>query len=136
METSVKQTSAETGQGSGPLIFIVEDDGAIGSMVCAALKERGFQAQAFKNAEAAIGAFTLAQPRPALLVTDYDLPGKHGLELLQVCKKIEPGLKCIVASGIITREACERFDHKPDAILKKPFFMAELLEQIDDVLKG
>ncbi|MBI3875456.1 MAG: response regulator [Verrucomicrobia bacterium] len=136
METSIKQASAESGQSSGPLIFIVEDDGAIGSMLCTALKERGFQAQAFKSAETALGAFVTAEPRPALLVTDYDLPGKHGLELLQSCKKIEPALKCIVASGVITSEACQRYDHKPDAILKKPFFLTELLAQIDDVMKS
>ena len=51
-----------------PLAWVVDDDRAVRLVLAAALREAGFGAREFTDAEAAIGA--LSESTPALLFTD------------------------------------------------------------------
>lgn len=57
-----------------------------------------FRFQTFTDPEAALQAFASAKPRPDLLITSYllhsaDGVSMNGLQLLEMCRTIQPGLK-------------------------------------------
>jgi len=103
-----------------PLAWIVDDDRAVRLVLAAALREAGFVAREFADAEAALAE--LAQSPPALLFTDVRMPGASGLRLLERVVAQVPRLPVIVMSAftdVATTASAYRlgaFDYLP-----KPF---------------
>jgi two-component system nitrogen regulation response regulator GlnG len=103
-----------------PLAWIVDDDRAVRLVLAAALREAGFGAREFADAEAAFVA--LADSPPALLFTDVRMPGASGLRLLERVSAQLPLLPVIVMSAftdVATTASAYRlgaFDYLP-----KPF---------------
>jgi len=75
-----------------------------------------------------------AAPKPTLLVTDHDMPGLTGLELLQRCRVQVPGLKSISISGCLTHEMLDASGVKHDVVLTKPFNPQQLLSIVASLL--
>jgi len=103
-----------------PLAWVVDDDRAVRLVLAAALREAGFGAREFADAEAAIAA--LSESTPALLFTDVRMPGASGLRLLERVIAQAPRLPVIVMSAftdVATTASAYRlgaFDYLP-----KPF---------------
>ena len=103
-----------------PLAWVVDDDRAVRLVLAAALREAGFGALEFADAEAAIAA--LSESTPALLFTDVRMPGASGLRLLERVTAQAPRLPVIVMSAftdVATTASAYRlgaFDYLP-----KPF---------------
>ena len=103
-----------------PTAWIVDDDRAVRLVLAAALREAGFGAREFADAEAALAA--LADSAPALLFTDVRMPGASGLRLLERMLAQVPRLPVVVMSAftdVATTASAYRlgaFDYLP-----KPF---------------
>ncbi len=83
-------------------ILIVDDETAIGEMVCDILGEYGFEtslAETQAEAEAAMAKF-----RPAIALVDYQLGKVNGLDLARRLKALDPDLPVILMTAYPTLE--------------------------------
>ncbi|HEU4662806.1 MAG TPA: nitrogen regulation protein NR(I) [Dokdonella sp.] len=112
--------SAAPGKSAASVAWIVDDDRAVRFVLAAALREAGFEAREFGDAESALAA--LAQASPDLLFTDVRMAGASGLKLLERILARHPRLPVIVMSAftdVATTASAYRlgaFDYLP-----KPF---------------
>jgi DNA-binding NtrC family response regulator len=106
------------------VLFVEDDEGIMGLLLHAAATE-GYQVQGAASAEAALDM--LRQGNYDILVTDVTLPGMSGLELLQHCQRLSPGIIPIVITGYGTIDhAVEAMKRGATDFLTKPFEIESL----------
>jgi DNA-binding NtrC family response regulator len=118
----------------GVLVYVVDDEPMVGELVATVLEMDGFQFKLFIHPSEALEAFIAANPRPALLLTDFVMPGFNGMELIEHCKRVQPTLKTILYSGNVGAEVIQRYQVKPDFFIRKPFHSKNLMETVRLVL--
>jgi two-component system response regulator HydG len=81
-----------------PAILVVDDDLDTASLLRDALRERGFAAEHALSAE---DCLTWVQThRVDLVVTDFQMPGMNGVELIQHLHEADPDVLAIVITGV------------------------------------
>ena len=115
-------------------IYVVDDEPMVGELVATVLEMDGYQTSLFRNPAEALKAFITANPRPALLLTDFVMDGLNGMELIESCKRTQPTLKTILYSGNVGAEIIQRYAFKPDFFIRKPFHPKTLLDTVRLVL--
>lgn len=118
------------------MIYVVDDESSVAEIVSLGLRVSGYQAVVFTNPKKALEAFRSADPKPRLLVSDYNMPEMSGLELLSECRAICPGLKAISLSGNLSSMDLSHVQEKPDALLPKPVAISEVLATVRRLLAG
>jgi DNA-binding NtrC family response regulator len=118
----------------GALIYAVDDEPMVGEMLATVLEMEGFRVKLFSQPAEALKAFIAANPRPALLVTDFVMADLNGMELIENCKRTQPALKTILYSGNVGAEIIERYSVKPDFFMRKPFHSQNLVDVVRLVL--
>jgi LmbE family N-acetylglucosaminyl deacetylase/CheY-like chemotaxis protein len=78
-------------------ILLVDDDPALGGYLCRVLRSRGFDVAHELDSESALGRVRAEQWD--LLITDIELPGMSGLELLDRVRGFVPDLPVAVLTG-------------------------------------
>ena len=73
-----------------------------------------------------------AQDRFDLIVTDFAMPGMNGSELAVKLKRLAPSQPILMITGYAREADC--FQNPVDAVLPKPFSMAELRQIIAQLL--
>src|SRR5437899_5615885 len=117
------------------LVYVVDDEPMVGDVVQAILKMGGYESVFFIDPNAAFKALKEANPKPTLLLTDYQMPQMTGRELIQHCKKIHPALKTILYSGNVQEETVAFYPARPDRFLRKPFTPKTLIDMVQSVLE-
>ena len=79
-------------------IWIVDDDRSVRFVLATALRDAGYEVDAFENATDALSALRTRRV-PDLLFTDVRMPGDDGLVLLEKLKAAHPELPVIVMSA-------------------------------------
>jgi len=116
------------------LVYVVDDEPMVGDVVQAILKLGGYESVFFQDPNAALKAFGQAKAKPALLLTDFQMPQMTGRELIQHCKKIQPELKTILYSGNVQEDTVAFYPARPDSFLRKPFTPKTLIDLVKSVL--
>ena len=116
------------------LIYVVDDEPLVGDVVQAILKMGGFESVLFADPKIAFQALSEANPKPTLLLTDFQMPQMTGRELIQHCKKAYPALKTILYSGNVQEETVAFYPARPDRFLRKPFTPKTLIDLVHSVL--
>ncbi len=109
-----------------PLIFAVDDEPMLLELATLILQPQGFRVETFRDPLAAVRAFSLANPLPALIVTDFAMHRMNGLDLIRDCRLIHPEQKILMVSGTVNESVYLNSPHKPDAFLPKPYSATEL----------
>ena len=78
-------------------VLLVEDDAALRSLFCEALEGAGFGVVAVESAEEAL--LRLESPGLAAVVSDLELPGASGIELLRQVRSLRPELATLAMSA-------------------------------------
>jgi CheY-like chemotaxis protein len=116
-----------------PRILLVDDDRDIRSLNVEILKSSGYEVEIAENGAA--GWRALQTNHYDLLITDNSMPGVTGLELIKQLRSEDMTLSVILASGTVPAEELNRCPWlQIDALLPKPYGMAELLRTVDKVL--
>ena len=113
-------------------ILVADDDQDVRVALRVALEVEGYEVEAVPNGARAMQAH---ERRPAdVLITDLFMPECDGFETVKHFRARSPGMLIVVISGW---QRAQRADHLPvalhagaDAILRKPFTPAELLDKL------
>ena len=121
-------------QTGGALIYIVDDEPMLLELASAILEPLGYSVETFRFPETALRAFELAEPGPALIVTDYAMHSMTGLELASACRRIRPKQKVLLVSGTVGSDILRDAPVQPDRFLVKPYQTKQLIEAVGATL--
>jgi CheY-like chemotaxis protein len=133
----MNEPKTETGKrekSRGPLIYLVDDEPMLLELASLILIPLGYGVESFSLPEAAFRAFEVAEPKPALIITDYAMHKMTGLELAAACRRIRPELKVLLVSGTVGEDVCHGEAVRPDGFLAKPYQSKELIEAVESIL--
>ncbi len=122
-------------QGHGEVVMVVDDEPALVELLEDTLATLGYEPVGFTAADQALAAFHEAPGRFDLVLTDEQLPGMTGTELIARLRELRPSLPAIVVTGhggegLEARARAARVN----ALLTKPLLAAELARGIAAVL--
>lgn len=116
------------------LILVVDDEASLAEMVCDALNISGHTAVAANDGAAALAI--VREQRPALIITDVNMPKIDGFELLDRLRKSGNETPVIVLTARTDKQDLTTgFRSGADDYLVKPFVLQELILRVNAVLK-
>ncbi len=122
---------------SGALVYVADDESIFAEVVAAILRSENFDTRTFDDAESVVTALeSTRNKKPAVLLTDYLMPGLNGMELIIKARILAPGIKSVLFSGQVESEVLSKYAVKPDRFLGKPFQPSVLLDAIHQVLEN
>ena len=115
-------------------VLLVEDDPMIGEAIQEALKDASYATDWVKNGQTALN--TIACQNYDIILLDLGLPGKDGLEVLNVVRaKDNPVPLLIITARDGLDDRIRGLDGGADDYVLKPFEMTELLARMRAVLR-
>lgn len=113
-------------------ILVADDDNDVRTALRVALESEGYEVETVPDGERAM---QVHEKRPVdVLITDLFMPERDGFETVKYFRALKPGMQIVVISGW---QGWQRTDHLgvaqyagADAVLRKPFALGELLEQL------
>lgn len=126
--------ASEASNGGKPLIYVVDDEAMLLELACVILQPLGYELRTFRDPTLALQAFSAAQPRPALVLTDYAMHRMNGLDLIEACRRLEPNQRVALISGTVGPEILQQARIKPDRFLPKPYQGRQLIELVKTML--
>ncbi|WP_263385193.1 response regulator [Granulicella arctica] len=119
-------------------ILLVDDDSDIRSLTRTFLEHEGYRVHSCGDAERAAQIFrntSNASPAIDLLITDYYMPGRSGLDLALELKQLRNELPILLISGgLLESEALDRLRGEGWSFLRKPFAVPDLLSAVHLIL--
>jgi CheY-like chemotaxis protein len=129
-------TPAPVPAGSTPRhVVYIDDYEAMVYLVTRMLRKRGHRVSAFERAEQAL-AFIRANPGDVdLLVTDYNMPGLSGLDVVREVRALRASLPMVITSGHVTPGMqAEAKAEGVIQVLNKQDSVEDLTRMLDDLL--
>jgi two-component system, OmpR family, alkaline phosphatase synthesis response regulator PhoP len=114
------------------LLYSVEDDENIATIIRLTLSKQGFDVRSFPDGESFLKAF--AEQKPSLILLDLMLPGIQGKEILSIIRqdKANDGIHIIVVSArSLTSDKVIALDLGADDYIIKPFELSELVSRVN-----
>ena len=122
-------------KGSGRHVMYVDDDQALVFLVTRVLTRKGFTVTAFTDPHVALAALKTQASQYDLLVTDYNMPGFSGVDLLREAKALRADLPVALASGYVTPEIEQvALQEGASALIYKPNDVNELCETVQRLI--
>jgi CheY-like chemotaxis protein len=124
-----------SGQESGLLIFVVDDENLIASTLALILTGGGFYARSFLDPLDALRAAECTAPD--LLLSDVVMPNMNGIELAVEMRQLCPNCRILLSSGqVATGEllAAASLQGHHFEILAKPVHPNTILQRIRELL--
>jgi signal transduction histidine kinase/ActR/RegA family two-component response regulator len=125
----------ESGMGAGQRVIYVDDDEALVFLVKRVLTRKGYQVTTFTDPRQAIATLRQDARGCDLLVTDYNMPGYSGVDLLRDVKALRADLPVALASGYVTPEIeRDALAAGARALIHKPNDVDELCATVQKLL--
>lgn len=115
------------------LILVVEDNEMILETCREFLQESGYEVVTAEDAEKALQQFNRHQQEIRLAVVDLNMPGKTGEDLLIEFRRVQPGLRAIICSGMNYESIRDRLTDL-DIFLQKPFPPQMLTQLVEETI--
>jgi signal transduction histidine kinase len=106
--TNVERKADVPSLGHGEHVIYLDDDETVMLVVVRLLERAGYRCSGFTDAAAALAAIGAAPDEADLFVTDYNMPGRSGLDVAREIAALRPGLPVVISSGLITDELREQ----------------------------
>jgi len=132
--TSTKTSNSKQNKNPGALIYVVDDEPMLLELATVVLEPHGYHIETFRDPSEALETFRNANPRPALIITDFAMHQMNGMDLIKECKKLQPDQKILLVSGTVGEEIYQNSSAKPDRFLAKPYQANELTDIVSDLL--
>jgi CheY-like chemotaxis protein len=117
-------------------IFVVDDEPMLLEMAVMILEPLHYEVRTFRDPQTAIAEFSAANPRPALIVTDYAMHSMNGMDLIRECRRIHPQQKIILLSGTVDESVYTKAEVKPDRFLAKPYQVSDFVTLVQSLATG
>lgn len=117
-------------------IFVVDDEPMLLEMAVMILEPLHFRVRTFRDPQTAVAEFSAANPRPALIVTDYAMHSMSGMDLIRECRRIHPKQKIVLLSGTVDENIYTKAEAKPDRFLAKPYQVSDFVTLIQSLATG
>ncbi len=120
--TDAERPAEEKLRGDGRLVIVVDDEPPIRTTLAHVLSGWGFRAvTAGSGTEALARIKELAADRP-LLLTDVNMPGMSGVDLVPAARAVIPALPILVMTGLHDEQRLAQLRSRGiDQVLQKPF---------------
>ena len=123
------QTSSDTV--GGMVVLVVDDEPVIRAYVSRALTLAGFEVAVAADGREALRLVVEDRVRPAVVVTDIEMPGMTGIELAARLLALRPALRIVMMTGDpIRAEAARGHPSIVDEVLLKPMQTEALIEAV------
>ena len=137
MASQLEMAFPSTVQGQGKHVMYVDDDEALVFLVERVLTRKGFKVSSFTDPHLASLALRAHPQDFDLLVTDYNMPGFCGVDLLREARVVRPDLPVALASGYVTAEIEQQaFAEGAGALIHKPNDVEELCDIVQKLVHG
>jgi CheY-like chemotaxis protein len=134
-ESAAPAVPAGRHSGTGRILF-VDDDPSIAEIGGLVLTSFGYRTTVLTSSTEAREVLRADPGTFDLLITDLDMPGISGLELIAEVRALRPGLPVILCTGLAEfADSQKAAQLKVNAIVLKPFRQADLAESIETVLR-
>lgn len=111
-------------------ILVVDDELSVREILAEGLEAFGFETEMAADADEAMAI--LEKERFHLLLTDVDMPGRTGIDLMGDAKKLFPDLDVIMVTGVVDAKTAIRAIREGAAdYLTKPFNLEEVQIVVD-----
>ncbi|MCB8748717.1 response regulator [Rhodoferax sp. U2-2l] len=121
--------------GTGQKVMYVDDDEALVFLVQRLLTRRGYAVSTFTDPKQALQALRADPTQTDLLVTDFNMPGYSGVELIRDVAALRPDLPTALASGYVTPEIeRDAVAAGARALIHKPNDIEELCDTVQKLL--
>ena len=112
-------------------VFVIDDEVLVADSIAMILRLNGYRALALYDPESAIAQLEIT--RPAVVISDVEMPGMNGVELAVLIRERCPDCRILLFSGHVATidllDAARRKGYVFD-VLQKPIPPAELLAKI------
>ena len=133
--TPVASVTPESRRGAGQRVMYVDDDEALVFLVKRLLTRKGYQVITDSDPRQAAAALRADPMQCDLLVTDFNMPGYSGVDLLRDVRLIRPTLPVALASGYVTPEIeRDALAAGARALIHKPNDVDELCSTVQQLL--
>ena len=113
------------------VVLVVDDEAVIRAYVARALTLAGFEVAVAADGREAIRLVAEDRVRPAVVVTDIEMPGMTGIELAARLLALRPAVRIVMMTGDPDRaEAARGHPSIVDAVLMKPMHAGELVDAV------
>jgi DNA-binding NtrC family response regulator len=116
-------------------VLIVDDDQTMAAFLQLMMEIEGHDVKLALNGTE--GYLTFLQFKPDLVITDIQMPGQNGLELMNHIREHDPMVKTLYMSGNLDqfypmlKEEKEKY---PVTFLEKPFSMTQLIGEVSQLV--
>jgi two-component system cell cycle sensor histidine kinase/response regulator CckA len=116
-------------------VLVVEDLDLVRDFTETFLKNAGLEVLVARDASDALEVLEAEDGRVDLLLTDFNMPGRNGVDLMEEVHPRWPGIKLVLASGYLQDAQRDRITKEFNArILKKPYNPRDATSMILDLL--
>lgn len=129
-----EQNNGRSSDETKPLVFAVDDEPMLLELVAMVLEPLGFRVRTFRDPATAVRAFSLANPRPVLIITDFAMHNMTGMDLIRECRRIHPQQKILLVSGTVDETIYRDSPFKPNDFLAKPYPARRLADSVQSLL--
>ncbi|MFO1263262.1 MAG: response regulator [Rhodoferax sp.] len=124
-------------KGAGRHVLYVDDDEALVFLIARVMRRKGFTVTTFTDPQQALEAVQAHPQSFDVLVTDYNMPGYSGLDLLRQVRQLRADLPVALASGYITPELEQQaLLEGARALIYKPNDVGEFCETVQRLIDG
>ena len=115
-------------------ILIVDDNQELASAIQIMLEDEGYEVRLANDGQDGYGVFL--EFKPHLVITDIQMPGENGMELMEHIRMHDPMVRTIYMSGDLIsfwsplEEEKKRY---PVSLLEKPFSKVELMGLLSEL---
>ena len=92
----------------GEHVIYLDDDETVMLVMVRILERAGYRCSGFLDASAALASIKDASTTVDAFITDYNMPGRSGLDVAREAASLNPGMPIAISTGMITDELCER----------------------------
>lgn len=119
----------------GAQILVVDDDASVRTLIELALRRQGHEALLAVDADAALAIASDRGQAIDLLVTDYTMPGRSGLQLAVDIRALRPDIAIILMSGWQMDRPPTSVPGPAVEVLEKPFDLTGLARAVERALR-
>ena len=114
-------------------ILVADDNTDIRKVIKAALSGKGYKIVEAEDGAAAIKK--LQAEKFDLLITDYDMPGVNGVEVMEKALALYPRMPVLLVSANLPPAVAGKAKRSATCILEKPFEVSKFISAVSVLLK-